>query len=147
MDINHHTLKYLVNETLYNKLKKKYNKNSEDITFYKERILKLTAELFENDVNNKCLNDAFINYLQECISHLYALDMTKAYQQDYIDLSYNLVNNTNEIFDVSNSNSIIMKKPNKNKITKFVKITKDIPPDYPTTKEFNHLDEKFKNTL
>ncbi len=147
MDVNKVTLQYLVNPNLLNKLYSEDNikKKNDDREFYKKRLLNLTEKLFENNSDNKSLISAFDNYIYEAISHLYTTDMTKTFQENLSDISLNYDNSINIITDISNTFYLISKKKKDNKITSFVNKKKKINNNkFPVKKEFNHLDDKFK---
>tara|TARA_B100000035_G_scaffold152911_1_gene130251 strand:+ start:37 stop:516 length:480 start_codon:yes stop_codon:yes gene_type:complete len=150
MDINKITLQYLINPNIYKKyIDKDKSEEDTDKIFYKERIIDLTEKLFESQSNNIGLNEAFNNYIKECMTHLYCYDKTSNFQECYEDLSLNtkIIECSNNEIDLSGNDILIMKKKEVNKMDNYVKkikkttITKS---NYPKQKEFNYLDSKYK---
>ena len=147
MDVNKVTLQYLVNPNLLNKIYgEDNNKKHSDRDFYKKRLINLTETLLESDTDNKGLNEAFDNYIFEAISYLIANDMTKTFQENLCDISFNMNDNSNNIItDISNTFNLIARQKKDNKITRFVNKKKNNKKHiFPIKKEFNHLDSKFK---
>ena len=145
MDLDKVTLECLVNPTLYKKyIKKRANDDNTDNIFYKERIIDLTKKLFDHKSEYEGLNEAFNSYINECITHLYACDMTSTYQQEYYDICLNNAKDVDSLFDISNSNQYIVKKKPDTKITKFIKKNPKPKAKYPVKRDFNPKDSKFK---
>lgn len=150
MDINKITLQYLINPNVYKKYIEKDITKEEDTDkiFYKERIIDLTEKLFETQSNNIGLNQAFNNYVKECMDHLYSYDKTSNFQECYEDLSLNtnVMECSNNVIDISYNNNLIMKKKEVNKMDDYVKrVSKSKKNNYPKQKNFNHLDNKYKH--
>jgi len=148
MDINKITLQYLINPNIYKKyIDKDKSEEDTDKIFYKERIIDLTEKLFESQSNNIGLNEAFNNYIKECMNHLYCYDKTSNFQECYEDLSLNknTIECSNNTIDLSSNDNLIMKKNEVNKMDSYVKrIKKTTKSNYPKQKEFNYLDSKYK---
>ena len=154
MDINKVTLECLINPSLYKKLHEKNESYNIDKNFYKQRILKLTADLFDTKSNNNGLNKVFDNYIQECITYLYSCDKNDEFQQYYSDISFCYDISSCKSTDISKSyidtsfniDKHLAKKPT-NKITKFINRKSGAKPSLPQKKTFNHLDNKYKNKI
>ena len=164
MDINKVTLECLVNPSVYKNIQRNnYNEQGNetgnkpgnkpgttsevnDMEFYKNRIIDLTTKLFDEKTENIGLRKAFYEYVNECIIHLYANDMTYTYQKEYDDISFGSETNMDLLFDISGTNNFIIKKKEDTKLTNYVNKRKKNKQQqkYPVTKEFNPKDDKFK---
>lgn len=81
-------LEYLMNPALYSKYTTNKENESciefiEDKCKYKEVIMKLTEQLFEENIGGTELNCIFNTYIRTCIWHLNQERITKIYQDDY----------------------------------------------------------------
>lgn len=54
-----------------------------DISKYKERVLNLTMDLFENTSPDTQLQQQFMEYVAECVSYLYRKELTEVCQAEY----------------------------------------------------------------
>jgi len=156
MDINKVTLECLVKPSVYKNIQKNHNNEQDnkqdttsavnDMEFYKNRIIDLTTKLFDEKTENIGLKKAFNEYVNECIMHLYANDMTYTYQKEYDDISFGSETNIDLLFDICGTNNFIIKKKEDTKLTNYVNKRKKNKQQstYPVTKEFNPKDDKFK---
>tara|TARA_B110000305_G_C18991590_1_gene426372 strand:+ start:139 stop:594 length:456 start_codon:yes stop_codon:yes gene_type:complete len=151
MDINKVTLECLINPSLYKKLHEKNESSNIDKNFYKQRILKLTENIFDTRSDNNCLNKVFDNYIQECITYLYSCDKNDEFQQCYSDISFSYDISYTDISDsyIDSSFNIDknLAKKKSNKITKFINKKTHFKHVLPQKKSFNHLDNKYKNKI
>ena len=131
-NINEIDLQYLTNPSEMNKLNRdnSFNViNKDDFDFYKPRILKLTKDILKDKLVDKKINNCFMNYVKICIEHFKFIDKRDIIQNEYDKLEEKMKNTNN--FDISDSNNIIMKKPEfkKVKITDQIPIKTNIKPD------------------
>lgn len=120
MDINKVTLECLVKPSVYKNIQRNNNNEPDnkmdttseinDMEFYKNRIIDLTTKLFDEKTENIGLKKAFNEYVNECIMHLYANDMTYTYQKEYDDISFGSETNIDLLFDICGTNNFIIKK-------------------------------------
>jgi hypothetical protein len=152
-------LEYLSNPSIYEKYKN--NKKilddqgfQNDKIFYKKRIIQLTKDLYNNNLDkyNVPLSEIqifFDKYIFNCIQILKLLDKNDELQVEYkdftekeekqtnIDMSYNVVEKDKELFKLKKTNTIEDCYPIKKNIK-----NKKIDP--PKQKEVNLKDPKLK---
>lgn len=54
-----------------------------DMSKYRERVLNLTSELFEQRTTDAHLQEQFMQYVSECVSYLYRKELTDVCQAEY----------------------------------------------------------------
>ena len=54
-----------------------------DMRKYKERIINLTCDLFDNPSCDPQIQEQFMNYVAECISYLYRNELSTVCQSEY----------------------------------------------------------------
>lgn len=154
-------LEYLSNPSLYEKYVKQQNiQNDEELKhdkkFYRKRVIQLTKDLYSNDIDKYPvpLNEVknfFNKYIKECIDILKLVDKNDQIQDEYIDLSLNKINNTNDIsFNLIDNDSVLFNKPiTTNKIEDCMPIIKksnkaEKNMKIPVKKDLNLKDPKLK---
>jgi hypothetical protein len=161
MDNVFNELEYLSNPSLYKKYVTQQNiQNDDDLIndkkFYRKRVIQLTKDLYTNDIDkyNVPLIDVkrlFNKYIKECIDVLKLIDTNDQHQDEYIDLSSNKINITDDIsFNLIDNDSMLFNKPiTTNKIEDCIplikksnKIEKDMK--IPVKKNLNLKDPKLK---
>jgi hypothetical protein len=149
-NINELTLKYLTNPSEMNRIYKDTSFNiidKNDFEFYKARIFKLTKDILKDKEVDKKINNGFMNFAKLCIEHFKFIDKRDIIQNEYDDIKKNKSESNG--FNINESNSIIMKKPEfkKVKITDQIPIKTNIKPDsviMPKKRVFNLKDPKLK---
>ena len=122
MDNLFNELEYLSNPSLYKKYVTQQNiQNDDDLIndkkFYRKRVIQLTKDLYTNDIDkyNVPLIDVkrlFNKYIKECIDVLKLIDTNDQHQDEYIDLSSNKINITDDIsFNLIDNDSMLFNKP------------------------------------
>jgi hypothetical protein len=127
--INNITLEYLLNPILYDKIidKKNISDNEllKDISFYRQRICKLTKDMSKGKFIDNNLKKMFITYSASIIYYFKQLDEKELLQSYYNNLlisdisnsinmpdlsnivnNMNNMNNTNDISNMNNTNDI-----------------------------------------
>jgi len=121
MDNVFNELEYLSNPSLYKKYVTQQNiQNDDELVndkkFYRKRVIQLTKDLYTNDIDkyNVPLIDVkrlFNKYIKECIDVLKLIDTNDQHQDEYIDLSSNKINNTDDIsFNLIDNDSMLFNK-------------------------------------
>ena len=54
-----------------------------DMSKYKERVVNLTIDLFDNPSCDSQIQEHFMNYVAECISYLYRNELSSVCQSEY----------------------------------------------------------------
>jgi hypothetical protein len=54
-----------------------------DMSKYKERVVHMTSELFDNPSFDAQLQEQFMQYVSECVSYLYRKELTDVCQAEY----------------------------------------------------------------
>ena len=89
-ELNQLTLSVMANRNLYDKYKKTVA-NTNDLlveqlckekTYYKDRIIAMTRDLFDEQCENNDINRAHEEYLKSCIEYLKWCDITEMVEQD-----------------------------------------------------------------
>ena len=146
MNTNQITLEYLMNPELYNKYKKGKveidNELSNDIEFYKERILNETNKMINGDIDI-VLTEVFENYCRELINNFKFQDKRDLYQEEYCDISNNINKNIDNNKDDDNYNELLVKKKPLT-MKKFINIKDTHKVFLPQEKEVNLRDNKYK---
>lgn len=118
-EINYMTLEYMVNTDQYERYLKKNKLDNDTIfkkekRFYRKRILSLTRELLHNEIQDTTLITSFNYFAKSCIMYFKFKDKSDILQQDYHDISNNIIQK-NELIDnniLDNSGNIILGKLN-----------------------------------
>ena len=158
--VNNITLKYLLNQSLYDKILNKEENNEElllDLQFYKKRIVNITKKMCKNNFENEILKSAFLSYVTSLIYFFKSNDKKDIIQAEYLDGSgnniYNIKNKVNNNNNNNNSNSdlfkcneaILTKKKDKITLDKFVSERKSNEEKIiPLKKEIDLQDPKLK---
>lgn len=176
-NINYITLETMANIDTYNKYLKKNNLDHDNVLkrdkkFYKKRIIAMTKDILNNNVNNNSdspiddiVINAFNSFARLCISHFKFKDTMDNIQGDYKDIGVVGVTSTtilhsqkchgeqdNEVIENTNTineaNKLFMKQVDKKIITMDNFVIKTSPPEdemiIPKTKDFNLKDPKYK---
>ena len=89
-ELNQLTLSVMANRNLYDKYKKNVA-NTNDLlveqlckekTYYKDRIIAMTRDLFDEQCENNDINRAHEEYLKSCIEYLKWCDITEMVEED-----------------------------------------------------------------
>ena len=64
-------------------LEEKENVSQKDLLKYRKQILQLTKNMLRGYKTDDCINDAFDNYIKQCIQHFKFLEMANNIQNDY----------------------------------------------------------------
>jgi hypothetical protein len=129
--LNKVTIEYLVNKD-YNLTLKTSNVNKKDKKFYRKRIFNLTKEILSNEEPHDIFPDvkqSFNNYMEHCINYFKVIDCNDILQEDYMDISMNIVCNATELIESKQlqeeANKFMMRsvKIESNTLDKFVKRT------------------------
>ena len=64
-------------------LEEKDNVSQKDILKYRKQILQLTKNMLRGYKTDNCINDAFDNYIKQCIEHFKFIEMANNIQSDY----------------------------------------------------------------
>lgn len=151
------TIECLINPAHY----KKYFKNDtetdieflNDKKFYRKRIINCMKEMFNGNFPNKSSEDNFNIYIKTIILYLKELDYKEILQEDYKDLSDNLITErenlkNNNKFNQEKSDNLLYREQKKkiNTIDNFVKHKNEEIVSYalPEKKDINLKDPKFK---
>jgi hypothetical protein len=125
--INNTTLEYLMNPSQYDKFLKKSKVvdnavHQREMKFYRKRIISLTRNLFKNELEDRDMLNSFNCYVSSCIDYLKFIDKSDIIQDDYNDISQNLV--TCDNIDLTNVNELMMTNSDVKKCTldTFVKV-------------------------
>lgn len=153
-------LEYLSNPAIYEKYKqKKKIENDEGFKkekkFYKKRIIQLTKNLYNNNIQEYNvplieIKNLFEKYVYESVQLLKLIDNNDCLQEEYNDLSYNDSKKTIDTsFNILNNDIQLFNKPVTNKIEDCFPITikkneKKSNIKTPMQKELNLKDPKFK---
>ena len=131
MDVDNITLEYLMNPTLYDKYVKtpaiiaNNKEQTENLRFYKKRILNLTKQMLKGEVIDNTLHECFIEYTNTMITYLQFIDKRDIIQEDYHNVKSTKPQNIKTTGDISSANNMLIKKTTANTRTldKFVNIT------------------------
>ena len=64
-------------------LEEKENVSRKDLLKYRKEILQLTKNMLRGYKTEECINDAFDNYIKQCIEHFKFLEMSNSIQNEY----------------------------------------------------------------
>ena len=64
-------------------LEEKENVSRKDLLKYRKEILQLTKNMLRGYKTEECINDAFDNYIKQCIEHFKFLEMSNTIQNEY----------------------------------------------------------------
>ena len=89
-ELNQLTLSVMANRNLYDKYKKNVANTSDllveqlckEKTYYKDRIIAMTRDLFDEQCENNDINRAHEEYLKSCIEYLKWCDITEMVEED-----------------------------------------------------------------
>jgi hypothetical protein len=89
-ELNQFTLSVMANRNLYDKYKKNVANTSDLLVeqlykekmYYKERIIAMTRDLFDEQCENNDINRAHEEYLKSCIEYLKWCDITEMVEED-----------------------------------------------------------------
>ena len=89
-ELNQLTLSVMANRNLYDKYKKNVANTSDllveqlckEKTYYKDRIIAMTRDLFDEQCDNNDINRAHEEYLKSCIEYLKWCDITEMVEED-----------------------------------------------------------------
>jgi len=120
--------------------------HQKEVKFYRKRIIALTRNLFKNEIDDKDMISSFNCYVLSCIDYLKFMDKSDIIQDDYVDISQNLVACGN--IDLTNINELMMpnKEVKKCTLDTFVKVKnqKSQRKIIPKQKQINLNDPKLK---
>ena len=91
MDNKIDELEYLMNPVMYHKWTtntetKDKSTYTNDLKFYKKRIIQLTKDMLKGESVSNPLDKAFKDYTRSCIAYLKSLDRKDILQEDYKEL-------------------------------------------------------------
>ena len=129
VSLNEIDLLNLTRPSCYKKFKKK-NNNNEKKELYKDKILELTKNLFNNENVHTFIKEAFNGYVDCCIQHLEFMERAKCIQSDYLLLKQDTNKKKFPPLPMNDVNKIIIKQPRVKTMRDFVKINKNVQKIY-----------------
>jgi hypothetical protein len=112
MDNKIDELEYLMNPVMYHKWTtntetKDKSTYTNDLKFYKKRIIQLTKDMLKGESVSNPLDKAFKDYTRSCIAYLKSLDRKDILQEDYKELELPEDDHDTSILDIDPNEDII----------------------------------------
>jgi len=114
-----------------------YNKPS--ILEYKDQILEITKQLFDDGEVNTHIKYAFYEYAEICIQHIKFMEKSELIQQDYLHIK-SVTKTSLPPVSLEESNKLITKAPRHKTMLDYISIVKKPPPFMPQIK---NIDNKY----